>query len=132
MDHVAIMKASWHMTEKIAHGEKTIESRWLKHKTSPWKKVSAGDRIFFKNSGRPVSVIASVKRTEYIENANGPDLITRYGKQLCLTKAPSNNPFVVLIFLKDPKRVKPFHINKKGFGAMAAWLTTKNINDIRV
>jgi hypothetical protein len=132
MDHVAIMKASWRMTEKIARGEKTIESRWLRHKASPWNKVSVDDRIFFKDSGKPVRVVARVSRVECIENVNGPELIARYGKELCLSTPPSNKNVVILIFLKDPKCVKPFSINKKGFGAMSAWITVKDIDDIRI
>jgi len=35
MDHVAIMKKSWKLTEKILSGEEKIESRWYKSKYSP-------------------------------------------------------------------------------------------------
>ena len=132
MDHVAIMKASWHITEKIARGEKTIESRWLKYKTAPWNKINTGDRIFFKDSGKPVSVVATVDHVEHLENADEEAIIKKYGAELCLAEAPAGKSFVVLVFLKHPKRIEPFHINKKGFGAMAAWITVKNINDIRI
>ena len=132
MDHVAIMKASWGMTEKIAQGEKTIESRWLKYKTTPWKKVTAGDRIFFKDSGKPVSIVAHVDHVEYLESPDEKVIIKKHGRELCLTEAPAGKPFVVLIFLKNPERTEPFHINKKGFGAMAAWISIKNIEDIRI
>ena len=46
MDHVAIMKKSWGLTEKIISGEKKIESRWYKFRHSPWGKIKKGDNLF--------------------------------------------------------------------------------------
>jgi len=31
MQHIAIMKKSWRLTEKILAGEKTLETRWYKN-----------------------------------------------------------------------------------------------------
>ncbi|PIR02665.1 MAG: hypothetical protein COV62_00890, partial [Candidatus Nealsonbacteria bacterium CG11_big_fil_rev_8_21_14_0_20_35_11] len=39
--------------------------------------------------------------------------------------------YCILIFLRDPQRIKPFEINKKGFGMMSAWITMKKIDDIK-
>ena len=36
MEHLAIMKKEWKLTEKIITGEKRIESRWYKDKYPPW------------------------------------------------------------------------------------------------
>ena len=62
MDHVAIMKKSWKLTEKILSGEKKIESRWYKSKYPPWGKIKKGDIIYFKDSGEPVSIKAKVEK----------------------------------------------------------------------
>jgi hypothetical protein len=40
--------------------------------------------------------------------------------------------YCLLIFLKGAQLVEPFQINKTGFGAVAAWLTVENINQVRI
>lgn len=132
MDHVAIMKASWGMTEKIARGEKTIESRWFKMKARPWDRVNPGDMIYFKDTGKPVTVRAIVEEVRQAKDADGASIIREFGDQICLQKAPTGKSFVILIFLKDPERVPPFQINKQGFGSMAAWLTVDTIEKIKM
>jgi hypothetical protein len=60
MEHIAIMKKSWGLIPRILKGEKSIESRWYKHKAVPWGKIFSGDTIYFKNTGEPVGVAAKV------------------------------------------------------------------------
>ncbi len=36
-----------------------------------------------------------------------------------------------MMFLKNPQKIEPFEIDKKGFGAMAAWLTVADIEKIK-
>ena len=62
MDHVAIMKKSWKLTDKIISGKKIIESRWYKNKYTPWDKIKRGDMVYFKNSGEPVAIKALVTK----------------------------------------------------------------------
>lgn len=62
MEHVAIMKKSWGLTQKILSGQKKIESRWYKSKHSPWGKIGKGDIVYFKDSGDPVSIRAEVEK----------------------------------------------------------------------
>src|SRR3989344_3255413 len=62
MDHVAIMRKSWGLTQKILTGQKKIESRWYKSKHSPWGRIKKGDAVYFKNSGEPVSIKAKVRK----------------------------------------------------------------------
>jgi hypothetical protein len=42
-----------------------------------------------------------------------------------------NKKYCVLVFLKNPRKVKPFEIDKSGFGAMSAWITVDDIAKIR-
>lgn len=37
----------------------------------------------------------------------------------------------LLIFLKNQVKIKPFEIDKIGFGMMSAWITVKNIKQIK-
>ena len=139
MDHVAIMKKSWDLIPKILSGEKTIESRWYQTRRAPWNKIKTGDTVFFKNSGEPVTAKVKVTRVWQFEIKNvsdAKDVVKKYGRQICLinpdpAKWPKLSRYCILIGLKNPQTVKPFYINKKGFGIGAAWLVVDNINKIK-
>lgn len=166
MEHIAIMKKSWHLLPKILTGEKTIESRWYKTRSEAWGKVKAGDTIYFKDSGEPVNLKAGVVKVLEFENLTPQKVkkvLKRYGeKPNKLGFSPvlrkqkfslsgraglrinrddvslehfyqlvKNKKYCVLIFLKNPRKVKLFNIDKKGFGAPRAWLTVKDINHIK-
>ena len=142
MDHVAIMRKSWGLTEKILSGEKKIESRWYKNKSKPWDFIKTGDRVYFKDSGCPVSIKAEVRRVVQFRDLTPPrseSILDTYGKATGISEADTpkycrlfkDKKYCILIFLKDPKKVKPFDINKKGFGAMAAWISVSDISLIR-
>ena len=138
MDHVAFMKKSWGFLEKIIKGEKTIESRWYLSRRAPWNKVEIGDRIFFKNSGEPITVKAKVDKVLQFADLNPAQvksLLLKYGRRLGLE--PQNINFYyklfkdkkccILVFLKDAKKVNPFNLDKKGYGMMSAWISVENI-----
>ena len=142
MHHVAIMKKSWGLTEKILNGEKTVESRWLKTKRAPWDTVKAGDTIYFKNSGEVVKLSADVARVAQFE-LRGPEnvkkILNDYGTEDGIEQKDSphffkmfkDKKYCVLIFLRNARRVRPFNVNKSGFGAMAAWMTMHTISSIK-
>ena len=142
MDHVAIMNKSWKLIPKILEGRKKIESRWSINKCSPWGKVSVGDTIYFKNSGENVAASATVKKVKSFSDLN-PNKITKivhkYGGNggIAVTnidesiKWASKKRYCTLIYLMNAKAVKPFDIDKRGFGSGCAWVTVKNINSIK-
>jgi ASC-1-like (ASCH) protein len=143
MHHIAIMKKSWKLTEKILDGRKTIESRWYLHKYAPWNKISTNDTIYFKDSGSPVTLKANVKNVLQFENLTPSkvrELLHTYGKEDGIEEKDiteyyerfKNKKYCLLIYLKSVQKVKPFHIDKTGFGAMAAWITTRYINELRL
>lgn len=142
MDHLAIMKKSWKLLPKILNGEKTIESRWYKNKVSPWGKIKKGDNVYFKDSGEPVTAMVEVSDVLEFSELNPSivkEILVKYGKQDGIEEKDINNyyemfkdkNYCLLIFLKKPKRVAPFEINKKGFGLMSAWITVNNISQIK-
>jgi len=143
MDHVAIMKKSWGLTDKILSGQKTIESRWYMMKCRPWDSVKVGDIVYFKNSGELVTVRAEVKKVLQFENltpAKVKNILKKYGKADGIEKNElgqfynifKNKKYCILIFLKKPISVKPFDLDKSGFGSMSAWLSVPNISKIKV
>lgn len=138
MHHVAIMKPAWKLIPKIMSGEKTIESRWYQTRRVPWNTIAAGDIVYFKNSGQPVTVQATVSKVlqfELPDVAAAQKVVKKYGQDIGLInrdpatwgKVPR---YCILAFLENPKAIKPFSINKKGFGSAAAWITVKDIKKI--
>lgn len=125
MHHIAIMKKSLGLLPKVVSGEKTIESRFYNSRRAPWRKIKVGDTVFFKNSGEPVTVSATV--SEVLEN---PKNLDAYKLSICLTDLPKKK-YSILIFLTSVQKIEPFEINKKGFGSMSAWITVSDINKIK-
>lgn len=142
--HVAIMRKSWGLTQKILSGEKTIESRWYMNRYRPWGDINRGDIVYFKDSGVPVRIRATVDKVIQIENLTPKkvrEILNQYAKADGLgVKSENiesyfelfkNKKYCLLVFLSHPKEIKPFEINKSGFGAMAAWITVASLDKIK-
>jgi len=144
MDHVAIMDPKQGLISKILSGEKTIESRWYKMRVAPWGRIGAGDVVYFKESGKPVTAkakVATVQQCDHPTEAELVKLIAQYGGSpgICGVMEPrewlnwaKERPYVVLVFLKEAEVVQPFLINKTGFGSACAWLSVGDINRVRL
>lgn len=143
MDHVAIMKKSWGLTEKILRGVKTIESRWYATRHRPWDRMHAGDIVYFKNTGEPVQVRTEVERVMQFADLTPhrvKEILTAHGERIGIEKDNiakfyercEGKKYCILVFLKNIMAVKPFEIDKTGFGAMSAWLTVKSVASIKI
>ena len=62
MDHLAILAKESKLLGKILSGRKKIESRWSKFKRTPYGNIIKGELIYFKDSGKPVTVKAKVSK----------------------------------------------------------------------
>ena len=142
MDHIAIMQKSWRFIEKIATGQKTIESRWYKVKYTPWGKISPGDSIYFKNSGEPVTIQAKISRVINFSNLTPKKVQTileEYSKESGIDEPDilkffemfKHKRYCILIFLKDAHHIQPFEINKQGFGTMSSRIRVESIVKIK-
>ena len=143
MVHIAIMKKSWGLTQKILSGEKTIETRWYKHKSKPWDCINKEETIYFKDSGEPVTAKATISKIEQFENLDSRkrnNLLKKYSqKDLGTTRITNeiaeyvdNKKYAIIIHLKNPKAIKPFNIDKTDFGMMSAWLCVDDLSEIIV
>ncbi len=143
MEHIAIMKKSWKLTPKILTGRKKIESRWYNSKYPPWDKIKSGDLVYFKDSGDPVTLKAEVDKVLQFSNLNENkvrEILESYadGDGIEKNEIPKfyelfkNKKNCVLVFLKNPQKIKPFQINKKGFGSMSSWICIDDVNKIKV
>lgn len=143
MDHVAIMRKSWGLMEKILTGEKKIESRWYKFKRPPWNKVKVGGIVYFKNSAEPVKLKATVEKVLQFENLTPRkvrEILGKYGKLNGIRRHETqkyfelfkNKKYCILMWLKQTEKVDPFEIDKTGFSAMSSWISVENIRKIKV
>ena len=69
----------------ILAGRKTIESRWYVHKVAPWDKIFAGDTVYFKESGCPITAKAHVSKVlqfDALDASKVRAIISDYGKQI--------------------------------------------------
>ena len=142
MDHVAIMKKSWGLIPKILNGTKVAESRWYKSRITPWNRIKKGHNIYFKNSGEAITVKAKVTKAiqyEVPNNSKALKIMKKHAeKDLGIKEIPSeilnyvkDKKYAVIVFFDQVEEIKPFNIDKTGFGAMAAWITIDNINKIK-
>ena len=142
MEHIAILNKKRKLLEKIISGEKTIESRWYKAKVTPWDRITAGETVYFKDSGEPVNVKATVSEVSqfYLPSVDVPELVDKYAWEICFNTSDrdklvswcAQRKYCILIRLKDVQQIAPFEINKQGFGLMAAWMTVKNIEQVKI
>lgn len=141
--HIAIMRKSWGLTDKILSGEKIIESRWYQNRCRPWSNIKNNDTIFFKDSGFPIKLCAKVDRVLQFDKLTSNTvlkILKRYGSKSGIQADKigeyyemfKKKNYCILIFLKDVKPIEPFEINKAGFGSMSAWITVDNIDKVKI
>ena len=138
MDHVAILSKKLKLLSKVVSGEKTIESRWYKFRKTPFRLISVDDTIYFKESGEPVTVKAKVNKVlfyEHLDKAIFDEIVSDYGPRICIDNSywqqVNDKNLCTLIFFKDVEQIKPFNIDKTGYGNMCAWMTLESINKIK-
>ncbi|MFH1399238.1 MAG: hypothetical protein ABIG95_03950 [Candidatus Woesearchaeota archaeon] len=111
-------------------------------KAAPWGKIGKGDTVYFKNSGEPVALKASVSGVMQfadLDQKKVKDILEKYGRSDGLGiedihkyfELFKNKKYCILVLLNNVEKIKPFEIDKTGFGAMAAWLCVDNITKIR-
>ena len=139
------MKKSWGLLPMVISGEKTVESRWSQTRRPPWGQVKKGDTLYFKNSGDSVTVKARVTKVIQIDNLTPikrQAILTQYGRaDLGIDPAEMteelktylcNKKYCLLVFFDQVKKVIPFNIDKTGYGAMSAWLSCNDIEEVRL
>ena len=142
MEHLAIMRKSWGLIGKILTGKKKIESRWYSTKYPPFDRIKKGDLVYFKDSGEPVTIKVEVSDVKQFSNLN-PEIVKsildEYSESDGIENSEvnkffqmfKNKKYCVLVFLKNPVSVKPFKVNKKGYGIISSWICIENIDDIK-
>lgn len=128
MQHIAILKQPFF--DMVLSGEKTIESRWSMVKVAPYKKVSVGNKILLKETGKDVTAIANVKKVQFYELTPEivEDIRIKYGKQIGTDKfedwkSTLQKKYCTLIWLDEVTPVAPIKV-KRSNGA--GWIVLKD------
>lgn len=139
--HVAIMNKKLGLISKVLSGEKKIESRWYQTRRAPWDKINIGDIIWFKESGGLIKAKAKVEKVKQFRFENDQQvqkIINKYGKRICLDtwmdlKKWKRVPrYCILMWLCKVKDVKPFNIDKRGFGKSTAWMYNIDLENVGI
>jgi len=134
MNHVAIMSQG--VIPLIISGKKSIESRWYLKRNVPWDRISRGDEVYFKEVGGKVKVKAIVDDVkQFILNRKETvdEIIESYGEGIgVFNESWYSKRYCVLVFLIKINEIKPFSINKKGYGSASAWMCVENIDSVRL
>jgi len=136
-NHLVILKKPY--LDAILAGRKTIESRFIKTRHSPFGKVTAGDRLFLKISSGPVCAEATASAVENFENLT-PEQILKIkqqynqliggGEEYWQSKADCK--FGFLVWLKDVRKVEPVFINKKDWRAWVVLTEKENFGLLKM
>ncbi len=128
MQHIAILKQPFF--DMVLSGEKTIESRWSMVKVAPYKKVSVGDKILLKETGKDVTATANVKKVQFYELTPEivEDIRIKYGKQIGTDKfedwkSTLQKKYCTLIWLDE---VTPVALIKVKRSNGAGWIVLKD------
>lgn len=112
--HLAIMHRP--VLEAILSGSKTIESRFSKHRISPFGQINTGDLVYMKASGGDVIGQFRVKKVYSFEGLNKEDvgqIFSQFGKQINsgdlkidkdYQKTKADSRFATLIFITQAER----------------------------
>lgn len=142
MNHVVIMKKEWGLLPLILSGKKTVEDRWYKSKIAPWDRVKAGDTLYFKDSGSPVTVKAKVTQVgqyKVASNEQASALLQKYAlTDLGSTVVPdsvknyaANKKYAIFVHFRNARKITPFYIDKTGYGLQCAWMCAGDVNKLK-
>lgn len=127
MKHIAILKEPFF--SMVLDGTKTIESRWSMHKIAPYNKVSVGDEILLKQTGKDVTATAVVKKVKFYELTpqKVEDIRLKYGKEIGTDKFENwqdtlQKKYCTLIWLQDVKQIKPLKVPRSNG---SGWIIVK-------
>lgn len=136
------MNPKWKLIPKILSWEKTIESRRYMMKIAPRNKIQAGDTVYFKDAGKEITALATVAKVLQFDNYTDEelhDILNNYADVISFHDPLDQvyqwtklKKYCILIFLKHPKKIMPFAIDKTWYGNACAWISLPDIDKIRL
>ena len=136
--HLVILRKPY--LDAILEGRKRIELRLYKTRRPTFGRVFAGDKLFLKISSGPVyatATVASVKHFDDLTPEKILELKRRYNQGIggsdehWLRKIDCK--FGLLVWVRDPRTIKPVRINKRDWRAWVVLTRKENfglLNDV--
>lgn len=102
----------------ILSGQKSIDTRFSKHKVAPFSQLSTGDIVYVKITGKEIIGQFKVKKVIYFQELEPSDIQKIYktwGNQIKSSSVKAVAKFGTLIFIGESERflTSPLKIDKK-------------------
>lgn len=140
MDHVVYLDAKANELEKLLAGNKTMIIRGATGRKLPYGKVNQNDTLYFINNNaegiiKAKAVVLSVLNSEKMTTEESIKLVKNNQNKLQLTEKQfqkwAGKRYIVLIKIKDIKKIKPFSVDKSNYGNMDDWLPVEKIDNVK-
>jgi len=129
--HLVILKKPY--LDAILAGQKTIESRFMKNKCSPFGRVKPGDNLFLKISSGPVCAKAVAGRVRNFEDLTSEEVAQIKDKYNCQILGTSEYwlsradcKVGLLVWLENVRPIKPIQISKTDWRGWVVLTSEKN------
>ena len=141
MDHVVYVDAKANEMEKLLNGEKKMIIRGAAGRKLPYRRVDAGDVLYFINNNaegqvKAKAIVSNVFNSEKMTKEESIALVEENQEKLKLTKKQfkrwSGKRYIVLIEVKSVEGIEAFEIDKSDYGNMDDWLPVENIENVKV
>ena len=140
MDHIVYLDARAKELDLLLSGKKTMIIRGATGRKMPYGRVNRDDILYFINNNsegfilaraKVQSVLNSDKMTEeesarFVESHQGKLQLS--GKQY---ERWAGKRYLVLIEVRDVKKVEPFQVDKSNYGNMDDWLPVEQIEKVK-
>lgn len=130
--HLAIMDKE--TINMILSGKKTIESRFSKNKISPFNKVTVGETVYLKESGKEIVASFEIKQIEFYDNLTTQKVEYIKKKYNKFINAPDsywncklNSNYGTLMYVENVEKIEPIKILKKGRQGFASYDKLKKL-----
>ena len=140
MDHVVYLDASANELEKLLTGSKSMIIRGATGRKLPYGRVQEGDTLFFINNDgegqvRAEGMVYSVYNSALMSQEESVSLVKKNQAELNLTDKQflrwAGKRYIVLIGVKEIRKIAPFAIDKTAFGNMDDWLPVERIETVK-
>jgi hypothetical protein len=141
MDHIVYLDASAKELDLLLSGKKTMIIRGGTGRKIPYGRVDQGDILYFINNNAEGFILAkaiveSVLNSDKMTEEESSRLVASQQGKLQLSRKQSERwagkRYLVLIEVRDVKKVESFQIDKSNYGNMDDWLPVEQIEKVKL
>jgi hypothetical protein len=141
MDHIVYLDASAQEMDLLLSGKKTMIIRGATGRKMPYGRVNQNDILYFINNNAEGLILAKAKvesvfNSDKLMEAESVTLIEKHQVKLQLSKKQQarwgGKRYLVLIEVREVKKVEPFQIDKSDYGNMDDWLPVGQIEQVKL